>query len=308
MSNTSTTSRQSCYSLSPEERAERLSAARYQLLDGIDKLMTADGWQQLIASRAWLRRYSLNNLIMILQQCPEATDVRPMSEWRQLGYAYLRKGTYKIKLWKPAFRTAEPTEEASETVENPNSQQVLSGFMLVPVVDISQLQQPPGRKPPSVSPCSELQGDAPSGLWDGISAQICSRGYTIDRADCGHAYGRTIYTERRVIVREGVEPAQAAKTLTHELAHILCDHENRQKSTPRSLREVEAESVACIVTAVCGLDTLSYSVPYVAGWARDRDTARESAERVLTVADAILAHLSIDAQPRTSVTALGRVS
>jgi IrrE N-terminal-like domain len=184
----------------------------------------------------------------------------------------------------------------------------LSGFILVPVVDISQLQQPPGRQPPSVPTCLELRGDAPSGLWDGISAQIYSRGYTIERADCGDAYGLTMYAERRVIVREEVEPAQAAKTLTHELAHILCNHENRQESTPRPVREVEAESVACIVTAVCGLDTLSYSVPYVAGWAHDRDTARESAERVLTVADTILAQLSTDTQPLTSVTTLKHVS
>lgn len=88
------------YALSPEERAERISAARQQLLEGVDKLMTADGWQQLITSRAWLRRYSLNNIIMILQQCPEATDVRPLSEWKALGYELMRKGTHKIKIWK----------------------------------------------------------------------------------------------------------------------------------------------------------------------------------------------------------------
>ncbi|HEU0089027.1 MAG TPA: hypothetical protein VFQ77_15495 [Pseudonocardiaceae bacterium] len=289
------TSRKSRYSLSPEERAERIAAARQQLLDGIDILMTADGWQQLITSRAWLRRYSLNNLIMILQQCPEATDVRPMSEWRQLGYSYMRKGTHKIKIWKPTFRPVEPTEDTGETAQNPgdqqSAQQALAGFVLVPVVDVSQLQQPPGRERPSIPAPIELQGDAPTGLWDGVTAQIRSRGYTVERGDCGTAYGRTIFPERRVIVRDGVEPAQAAKTLTHELAHILCDHESRVTSTPRPLREVEAESVACIVATACGLDTLSYSVPYVAGWARDRDTARESAERVLTVADTILAHL-----------------
>lgn len=49
--------------------------------------------------------------------------------------------------------------------------------------------------------------------------------------------------------------------------------------------------MACIVTAVCGLDSLEYSVPYVAGWAKDRETARKSAERVFAVADKILAQL-----------------
>jgi hypothetical protein len=292
----STTRRKSRHTLSPEERAERLSAAREQLLDGTDKLMTSEGWQQLITSRVWLRRYSLNNLIMILQQCPAATDVRPLSEWKQEGYGYMRKGTHKIKIWKPCFRTVQPdnTDPSGSTftsTTDDTTKTALSGFMLVPVVDVSQLQgDPRAHRPASPRPI-ELSGDAPTGLWDGIEELIKARGYSVERSDCGDAYGKTIWAQRRVIVRAGVDPAQAAKTLTHELAQILCEHESRSADTPRHIREVEAESVACIVAEVCGLDTLAYSVPYVAGWAADRDTARTSAARVLTVADIILDRL-----------------
>lgn len=287
-----TTRRKARPTLSPEERAERLSAAREQLLDGIDKLMTSEGWQQLITSRAWLRRYSLNNIIMILQQCPDATDVRPLSEWNHEGYAYMRKGTHKIKIWKPRFRKvdAESPDNGASTDET-TAKTALSGFMLVPVVDVSQLQGDPHADRPAPPRPIELSGDAPVGLWDGVATQIAARGFSVERGDCGGAYGRTVFAERRVSVRADVEPAQAAKTLTHELAHILCEHEARCSSTPRHLLEVEAESVACIVTAACGLDTLAYSVPYVAGWAADRDTVRESAERVLAVADVILGQL-----------------
>lgn len=299
----STGRRTSRGALSPEERAERLSTARQQLLDGVDKLMTADGWHQLITSRAWLRRYSLNNLIMILQQCPEATDVRPLSEWRNEGYGYMRKGTHKIKIWKPRFRKLNPdTDDGNDSTNGDETAEKteLSGFMLVPVVDVSQLQGNPAANRPTTPRPVELSGDAPAGLWDGIAAQITARGYRIERGDCGGAYGQTVWAERRVTVRADVDHAQAAKTLTHELAHILCDHETRE-DTPRPLREVEAESVACIVAAICGLDTLAYSVPYVAGWAADRDTARASAERVLTVADTILERL--DQAPRKPATA-----
>jgi hypothetical protein len=282
--------RTSRLSSSPEERAERLSAARTQLLEGVDKLMTAEGWQQLITSRAWLRRYSINNLIMILQQCPEATDVRPLSEWKTAGYGYMRKGTHKIKIWKPNFRTIESEQSNTNDVTTTTR---LSGFMLVPVVDVSQLQGDPVAARPAVPRPIELAGDAPTGLWDGVAEQIAARGFSLERGDCGGAYGMTIFSERRVIVRADVAPAQAAKTLTHELAHILCDHEARAHVAPRPLREVEAESVACIVGAVCGLDTLAYSVPYVAGWATEPETARQSAERVLDVAETILNRLEL---------------
>ncbi|MGC7093972.1 hypothetical protein ACPZ19_04850 [Amycolatopsis lurida] len=283
--------------LTPEERAERLAAAREQLLDGIDTLMTSEGWQQLITSRAWLRRYSLYNVLMILRQCPHATDVRPMSEWRNEGYPLMRKGTHKIKIWKPRFRKVDDTDNTetatgSKTTENTDdtTKLALSGFMLVPVVDVSQLDGNPLAHRPEPPRPILLSGDAPAGLWDGIHQLITARGYTVERGDCGGANGLTEWRERRVSVRADVEPAQAAKTLTHELAHILCEHDTRT-DLPRDLREVEAESVACIVTAVCGLDTLAYSVPYVAGWAEDRDTARASAQRVLAVADTILSDL-----------------
>lgn len=286
--------------LTPEERAERLSLARQQLLDGVDALMTSNGWKLLITSRAWLRRYSFNNVLMILQQCPNATDVRPMSEWREAGYPLMRKGTHKIKIWKPTFRKvdSESTDDpaTAETSDKPQ----LSGFMLVPVVDISQLQGAPPedqRVPPTPV---ELSGDAPAGLWDGIAAQITKLGYRIERNGCGPAYGRTHFRERLVEVRPDIADSQAAKTLTHELAHILCDHESRSGALPVEIMEVEAESVACIVTAACGLNTLDYSVPYVASWATDRETARKSAERVLAVADTILASLEAAGVTTTS--------
>lgn len=268
--------------------------------------LTADGWQQLITSRAWLRRYSLNNIIMILQQCPEATDVRPLSEWKALGHGFMRKGTHKIKIWKPRFRRTDPEQPSGKDDTNETTTKTeLSGFLLVPVVDVSQLQGAPQAAQPTPPRPVELSGDAPTGLWDGVAAQIIARGYRIERGDCGGAYGETNWTNSVVTVRADVDPAQAAKTLTHELAHILCGHDTRTVS--RSLREVEAESVACVVAAVCGLDTLPYSVPYVAGWAADRDTARQSAERVLAVADTVLKQLdhatrlgTLDYDDRTS--------
>jgi hypothetical protein len=292
------TRRKSRPRLTPEERAERLSAARQQLLDGVDALMTSEGWKLLITSRAWLCRYSFNNVLMILQQCPNATDVRPMSEWREAGYPLMRKGTHKIKIWKPTFRKVEPDE--SPTDETPDKLR-LSGFMLVPVVDISQLQGVPPEDQRARPTPVELSGDAPTGLWDGVAAQITKLGYGIERNDCSPAYGRTCYRERLVEVRPDVADSQAAKTLTHELAHILCEHETRGGTLPKEIREVEAESVACIVTAACGLNTLDYSVLYVAGWATDRETARKSAERVLAVADTILAGLEASGATATSV-------
>ena len=74
-------------------------------------------------------------------------------------------------------------------------------------------------------------------------------------------------------VRTDIEPAMAARVLAHELAHIECRHCKDGGYSSRGRCEVEAESVAWLISAHFGLDTGSYSLPYVAGWAHAADRA-----------------------------------
>jgi len=286
--------RQNTTALTAEERSERLRVARQQLTDSLARLMTADGWQTAMEGRAWMRRYSFNNFMMILQQRPDATDVRPLREWNAAGRR-VRKGEHAIRIWAPTFRRPHPdAEDDGNGQDDPASTRETIRFILVSVFDVSQTDGTPLPRPGLADYRPELlSGNAPGGLWDGIGAQIRDRGFTIERGGCGGANGTTTYSARTVRVRDDVDDAQAAKTLTHELAHIELGHEHRQAG--RQVKEVEAESVACIVAAACGLDTLSYSVPYVAGWARDLDTATTSAERIYDVADTILTRLGVPA-------------
>ncbi len=65
----------------------------------------------------------------------------------------------------------------------------------------------------------------------------------------------------------------AARVLAHELAHLECGHCEHGGYSCRGRCEVEAESVAWLISAHFGLDTGSYSLPYVAGWAHAADRA-----------------------------------
>lgn len=288
------------FALSPEERAARIEAARAQLAAGVEGLATSDGWRRFVASRRWLD-YSVNNQLMILMQRPEATDVRPLSVWNAAG-CRLRKGESQIKIWKPTKRRAAENEQqpapaegaAGERTEDAKTAApVRAGFILVNVVDVSQLVEPPAPVEPTLP--AELRGDAPAGLWDGLAKQVAAAGWSLERGDCDGAYGRANHVTRTVRVREDVEPAQAAKTFAHELAHVLLGHTG---ATPGHVREVEAESVACIVADLCGLDTLEYSVPYVAHWAGESPEAvKTAAQRVADTAERILAGLGVE-RPR----------
>ena len=61
----------------------------------------------------------------------------------------------------------------------------------------------------------------------------------------------------------------------------------------RDLAEIEAESVAYIVCNALGIDTASYSLPYVAGWSGGSvERIRRTAERVVSTAQAVLAAMA----------------
>ena len=71
----------------------------------------------------------------------------------------------------------------------------------------------------------------------------------------------------------------------------------------RGVAEVEAESVAYLITTSHGLDTSAYTFPYVATWAthargiRPEDAVRATGARVLTAATTVLASLDPAATP-----------
>lgn len=93
-----------------------------------------------------------------------------------------------------------------------------------------------------------------------IAAQVRAAGFSAERGACrGLANGITDFGGRRVVVRQDLQPAQAAKTLVHELAHVLL-HEG---GNHLELVEVEAESVAFVACRAAGLDTDDYSFAYV---------------------------------------------
>ena len=75
-----------------------------------------------------------------------------------------------------------------------------------------------------------------------------------------------------------------------ELAHVLLPAPGqRPADLTRPQAEVEAESVAYVVSAAHGLDSSTYTVPYVVGWAgTDPTLVARAAARVLSPARDVL--------------------
>ncbi len=285
------------------ERAEAvrnatLEAMHAQLAERVGSMDSLESWG------AWLRfansfhRYSFNNTVLIWAQKPEATMVAGYRAWQAKG-RQVRRGETAIKVFGPITRREPKLDAQGRPIRDADGQPVqqvrIIGVKPVSVFDVSQTDGDPLPEPPQAR---LLTGQAPPGLWDALQAFIEAQGFTVSRGDCGDANGTTNYTTREVRVRADIDDAAAVKTLAHEAGHALLHApEARQPFACRGVVEVEAESVAFMVTAAHGLDSSQYTFNYVAGWAHQattpdgpsvEDIVKATGQRVITATDRIL--------------------
>ncbi|MCC6496243.1 MAG: hypothetical protein IT193_08285 [Propionibacteriaceae bacterium] len=238
--------------------------------------------------------------MLTMLQKPDATMIAGYRAWQAMGHQ-VRRGERAIKILGPVTRkvelvdrhTGEPIRDAGG---RPQYVRQMVGVRPVSVFDVSQVD-PPVESPPEPT---LLRGQAPPGLWNSLAELVEAEGFRLTRGDCGRANGLTDYTAREVRVRADVDDAQAAKTLAHELAHVLIRPDPGEPYAGACLgrREVEAESVAYVVAAAHHLDTSQYTFNYIAGWAAKAATPEhgieavvaETGARVIATADTILAH------------------
>jgi antirestriction protein ArdC len=263
-------------------RTDNLVELHDRLTATVEALVTSEDWQRMLALASRFHRYSASNVLLILAQRPDATRVAGYRRWQSLG-RQVRKGEHGIAILAPCLYRRRAGDDEDKAAQAEVSA-VLRGFRVARVFDVSQTD---GAALPEVRP-RLLDGEDASGLWEGLAAQVGAAGFALERGDCAGANGRTDYATRTVRVRDDVAPAQATKTLAHELGHVLL-HDVSRVRDGRDLAEVEAESVAYIVCAATGLDTADYTLPYVAHWSDgDPGLVRMTADRVLTAARQIL--------------------
>ncbi len=77
------------------------------------------------------------------------------------------------------------------------------------------------------------------------------------------------------------------KTLFHETAHLLLEH-NKDDKIPHALREVEAEGVALLCCEALNLNGSEYARGYVQHYLKDGQLTTATAQRIITTAQRII--------------------
>lgn len=300
--------------------AAKLERLHTQLADAVADLVTGDDWNRALAFAARFRSRSFNNTLLIWMQhaaafeqgrvsAPTPTYVAGFRQWLTLGRS-VDRGQPGYMIFAPVVRRfASRTPQIAESWrrlaprEAPQrGEAVQSRLVGVRPAYVWDASQTSGEAIPEEPRPQLLEGEAPPGMWDGLATLVRAKGYSLrlvdsDR-DLGGANGMTDYLTRSVAVRGDVDPAARVKTLAHELAHVeLHGPDHPEASLHRGIGEVEAESVALMIGAAHGLDTSSYTIPYVSTWATSVDgktpveVVQATGERVRSTAVAILSQL-----------------
>jgi hypothetical protein len=306
-------------------RDAKLEALHAQLTSAVEALVSGEDWKRALTFAAQFRSRSFNNTMLIYVQHyaaygegrvpePTPTYVAGFHQWLSLG-RHVEKGQRGYGILAPVtarFASRNPADEASwhrlGRGEKPAPGEVvrskLIGLKPTHVWDVSQTS---GDPVPELPRPDLLRGEAPFGLWDGLADQITAAGFELrlvsSAAAIGGANGITDFLSRDVSIRMDMDDAAQVKTLAHELGHVLLHQPpNNKLSTElaadatlhRGVAEVEAESVALMVGAAHGLDTSSYTVPYVSTWAASVpgktpvEVVQSTAERVRATALGVL--------------------
>lgn len=267
----------------PEQRKAEAEALHAQLTSAVEALGNSEQWARFLRFASAFHKYSLNNVMLILSQYPEASQVAGFRKWQELG-RQVRKGERAIKIYGFSKRKITETDANGDEVVK-----YIPSYPILSVFDIAQtdvIEGAEGVEPVEIS--TRLVGDDEHGIYDRVAAWLTGQGWTVTREDiAGETNGYTTTDgTRRVVVDASLSDAQAAKTMLHEAAHVVL-HTTDGKAAMEALghrgtAETEAESVAYVLAGMAGVDTSAYSVGYVAGWSRaNTDVLRATAENVM---------------------------
>lgn len=264
-----------------------------QLEEGVLRVYTSEGYLSYLSCMAKFHDYSVRNCILIFLQMPTATFCAGYNTWKSKFNRQVLAGSKSIKIIGGRKAIARIEEEDEKTGAMKKVKHEYMKYFPVSIFDVSQTE---GDELVS-SPCKNSEGDVEgcleisSKLVEGSPVPVSFEG--IEDPELHGFFNRE---EKRIVVRNDMSQSQTIKTLVHEIAHSKLHAKTDGKQ--RGHREVEAESVAYIVCARLGIDTASYSFPYIATWAKDKEASEqlESQAIILKAANEIIETLGKEAE------------
>ena len=223
--------------------------------------------------------YSIGNQILALVQCHlrglQPGPINTFPKWQTLGRV-VKRGERALTLCMPITR--------KQREEESDEEHTFTSFAYKPRWFV--LSQTHGRE---LEPTTIPEWDSEKAI-----AALSIERVAFDKTD-GNCQG---FARNRQIAINPVAQLPY-KTLFHELAHVILGHTTEAdfadtETTPRNLREVEAEAVALLCCESLGLEGADYCRGYIQNWlypgvGYNTDAIPEkSAQKIFRAADQII--------------------
>jgi hypothetical protein len=166
-------------------QGDRVTEALGRLAEAVSAIHDSEAFRRYLDVQARFHRYSFGNVLLILSQKPEATQVAGYRTWQSLG-RQVRRGEHGIKILVP-MRVRQPRTDAG-VVEAPDDPEPTSAddpvgarqrllFGIGMVFDIAQTD---GEPLPMID-VPVLTGDDGAALYERLQAVASNEGLTVER-------------------------------------------------------------------------------------------------------------------------------
>lgn len=270
------------------ERIQEITAGIEQ---GIQELFESDRYRNYLTTMSRFHKYSLNNVMLIHSQKPNATLVAGFNKWKNTFGRHVKKGEkgiqilaptpYKIKIDKekldPDTKLPMLDEEGKPITEE--KEVTIPMYKVVSVFDVSQTA---GKPLPQIS--FNLTGDvAQYEVFMEALRRTSQVPITVEPMEPSMD-GYFDPEKQAIFLREGMSQVQTVSAAVHEVAHSRLHNYEKMTEladdgetilTPgekdRNTEEVEAESVSYAVCQHFGIETADNSFGYIAAWSHGKE-------------------------------------
>lgn len=256
-------------------RQQKVDDGFAKIAEGVQAVFSSENYKNYLDTMSKFHRYSVNNSILIHMQKPNATKVAGYNKWKKEFGRQVSKGEKGIMILAPRTysnsKYVDKRDSKGNVVKNSDGnpvkeKKVSSGVYFRPayVFDVSQTT---GKELPKL--VNDLEGSSAEAraVVDSIQ-EVSSSKFEMKSTDDDDilmkgAKGYYSPSENKIVINKDLSEVHQAKTAIHEFAHAEM-HKNSDST--REQKEVEAESVAYVLSDHFGLDTSDYSFPYIAAW------------------------------------------
>lgn len=266
--------------LSEMIKAKNTAALNQHLQEGIKDYFDSDNYKNYLEGMSHFNNYSARNIRLIKAQLPKASMVASFNEWKKRN-GHVNKGEKALYVQAPITVIKKDVDGNPIINSETGEKETLTYFKPVPVFDISQVSPIKGKelnlpKMGEVIP-SQITKEYYQNVYRSLrDISQKENGIPIRFRELEKSDGFYSPKTNEITIKKGMTYEQTLSTLIHEMAHSELHNkksltERFESKLTRSSKELQAESIAYVVSNHLGFDTSNDSFAYLASWSQEPD-------------------------------------